>query len=188
MSESPPPPGPSPEEIASISLDQAKALASPLRRRMLSALRVTERSPFQLAKDLGEPPTKLYHHIRVLAKAGLIVPTRTEQRRGVKEQYYIARAGRFEAKAASPDSLQAIFHSALAASIEELNLNFDSQRIEKDEHHTFLSASTKVYADNDALREFAEFAADWIARNRTPASNQPGTFVSIATFPTAGEG
>ncbi|MCP5024225.1 MAG: helix-turn-helix transcriptional regulator [bacterium] len=171
------------DQLESISLAQAKALANPLRRRMLSAFRAAERSPFQLAKDLGEPPTKLYHHVRILLEADLIVPTRTEKKRGAKEQFYIARAQEFHLKAKGTEATMPLFESALSIGLSELNKNLASQQDNAHATCTYLSASTKVYADADALREFAEFTAAWIKLNRTPAPDKQSTFIAVATFP-----
>ncbi len=171
------------DQLKSISLAQAKALANPLRRRMLTALRAAERSPFQLAKDLGEPPTKLYHHIRILVKAELIIPTRTEKKRGAKEQFYIARAQEFHLNPKGAGAAAQLFESALSIGLSELNENLAPQQVEPHAACTYISASTKVHADPAALREFAEFTAAWIKRNRTPAPDKQSTFITVATFP-----
>jgi DNA-binding transcriptional ArsR family regulator len=78
-------------------LDQVWALADPLRVRMLGAFAAEERTTRQVAEILHEKPTRLYHHLKALATAGLIRKTRTRRNRGTLETYYRAVAGSFRA-------------------------------------------------------------------------------------------
>jgi DNA-binding transcriptional ArsR family regulator len=78
------------------ALDQVWALADPLRVRMLGAF-AEERTTRQVAEVLDEKPTRLYHHLKSLAAAGLIRKTRTRRNRGTLETYYRAVAGSFRA-------------------------------------------------------------------------------------------
>ena len=79
-------------------LDQVRALADPLRLRLLEAFHV-ERTTAQVAQLLEEKPTRLYHHVDALERAGLLRKTRTQRKRGTLEQYYLAVARRFVAAA-----------------------------------------------------------------------------------------
>jgi DNA-binding transcriptional ArsR family regulator len=86
-----------PEETLTLTgLDQVRALADPLRVRMLGAF-TEERTARQVAEILHEKPTRLYHHLKSLAAAGLIRKTRTRRNRGTLETYYRAVAGSFRA-------------------------------------------------------------------------------------------
>ena len=78
-------------------LEQVGALAHPLRVRMLGAFATEERTIRQVAEMLHEKPTRLYHHLKSLATAGLIRETRTRRNRGTLETYYRAVAGSFRA-------------------------------------------------------------------------------------------
>lgn len=42
----------------------------------------------QVADLLGEPPTRLYHHVAALERAGLLVLMETRQNRGAVEKWY----------------------------------------------------------------------------------------------------
>jgi DNA-binding transcriptional ArsR family regulator len=64
---------------------------------MLGAFAAEERTTRQVAEILGEKPTRLYHHLKSLAAAGLIRKTRTRRNRGTLETYYRAVAGAFRA-------------------------------------------------------------------------------------------
>ena len=89
-----------PRQLRSLTLsdlDQVKVLADPLRIRILEQLCTEERTTKQVAKLLGEKPTKLYHHVDALERVGLIRLVRTRQNRGTMEKYYIAVARQFRA-------------------------------------------------------------------------------------------
>jgi len=88
--------GPPKGTLTLTALDQVWALADPLRVRMMGAFD-EERTTRQVAEILGEKPTRLYHHLKALASAGLIRKTRTRRNRGTLETYYRAVAGSFRA-------------------------------------------------------------------------------------------
>lgn len=75
-------------------LGQIKILADPLRVRILELLCRDEMTTKQVAESLGEKPTKLYHHVEALERAGLVHLVRTQPNRGTLEKYYrsVARA------------------------------------------------------------------------------------------------
>jgi len=77
-------------------LAQMKVLADPLRIRILE-LFCEERTTKQVAGILGQPPTRLYHHVAALERVGLVRLERTQQRRGALEKYYLAVAKTFSA-------------------------------------------------------------------------------------------
>jgi DNA-binding transcriptional ArsR family regulator len=77
-------------------LAQVRALADPLRLRILGALGSKPRTTKQVADLLGEKPTKLYHHIEALERVGLIGLKETRPNRGTLEKYYQAVAAQFQ--------------------------------------------------------------------------------------------
>jgi len=83
-------------------LQQVRALADPLRMKILGALMV-ERTTKQVADLLREKPTRLYHHVDALERAGLVQLTRTQQKRGTVEKYYRSVARRFEARVSTAE-------------------------------------------------------------------------------------
>ncbi len=89
------------EQLASYQisdLGQIKALAHPLRVRIIETLASSDpMTTKQVAELLGEKPTRLYHHVDLLAKAGLIRLTHTRKNRGTTEKYYAAIAREFRA-------------------------------------------------------------------------------------------
>ena len=68
----------------------AKALAHPLRVRLLAALNKEVASPNQLAEQVEEPLQNVSYHVRVLQSLGCIELVRTAQRRGAIEHFYRA--------------------------------------------------------------------------------------------------
>lgn len=93
-----PPGGRPPEkEVHLASLEQLKVLADPRRIRILELLGDEERTTKQVAEILGEPPTRLYHHVAALERVGLIRLARTRPSRGAVEKYYVAVAKAFSA-------------------------------------------------------------------------------------------
>ena len=55
-------------------LDQLRCLVSPMRQRMVAALgELGEASVGEVAAHLGEPPEKLYYHLKKLVETGLFV-------------------------------------------------------------------------------------------------------------------
>jgi DNA-binding transcriptional ArsR family regulator len=83
------------ESLVLRDLAQIKALADPLRQRLLRAFAGTPQTTKQIAHSLGEKPTKLYHHVDTLADAGLLKLVETRPKRGTTERYYQAAAKQF---------------------------------------------------------------------------------------------
>src|SRR5579871_6054782 len=74
---------------------ELRALADPLRQRILAALVERPATAKQVAALLGEKATKLYHHFGTLEAAGLIGLVETRAKRGTVEKYYRAVAEDF---------------------------------------------------------------------------------------------
>src|SRR5262245_10525011 len=67
-----------------------RAIAHPLRHRLLVALNERTASPKELADELGEPLGNVSYHVRILAQLGCIELVSTAQRRGAIEHHYRA--------------------------------------------------------------------------------------------------
>jgi DNA-binding transcriptional ArsR family regulator len=77
------------DDVAAVTApEQFKALAHPMRHRLLFALGRGEATISQLAGALGSNKGNIAHHLKVLADAGLVRPAGTRQVRGGTEQYY----------------------------------------------------------------------------------------------------
>jgi DNA-binding transcriptional ArsR family regulator len=81
------------DEVLRVSSpDQFKALAHPMRHRLLFALGERPATVSQLAAALGSHKGNIAHHLKVLCEAGLVRPAGTQQVRGGTERYYERRA------------------------------------------------------------------------------------------------
>lgn len=67
---------------------ELRALAHPLRLRILELFAETPRTTKQVAELLGAPPTRLYHHVAALERAGLLQLRETRKNRGTTEKWY----------------------------------------------------------------------------------------------------
>ena len=67
---------------------QLRALAHPLRLRLLESFAQGPLTTMQVATRLGEPPTRLYHHVNALERAGILRLVDTKPVRGTTEKYY----------------------------------------------------------------------------------------------------
>ncbi|MEZ5123920.1 MAG: winged helix-turn-helix domain-containing protein [Solirubrobacterales bacterium] len=73
----------------------AKALAHPLRARILARLNERVASPNELSRELGEPLGNVSYHVKALLELRCVELVDTAQRRGAIEHYYraVTRAG-----------------------------------------------------------------------------------------------
>jgi len=73
-----------------ITQQLAKALAHPLRVKILSSLNKGVSSPNQLAQELDEPLGNVSYHVKTLLEFGCVELVKTEPRRGAVEHFYRA--------------------------------------------------------------------------------------------------
>ncbi|MET0902652.1 MAG: helix-turn-helix domain-containing protein, partial [Acidimicrobiales bacterium] len=76
------------------SSEQLAAITHPTRLRILDALRQPD-SAAGVARRLGEPRQRINHHVRELAKAGLLVEAGERRKGNFVEQLYESSAGTF---------------------------------------------------------------------------------------------
>lgn len=103
---------------------QLKALAHPLRQRLLYALGGEPATMGQLAASFGEHKGNIGHHLKVLEAAGLVRVVETRQVRGGTEHYYQRAAQRVyvsgPAHASTAAMLQAVADELTATEQEPL--------------------------------------------------------------------
>jgi DNA-binding transcriptional ArsR family regulator len=80
------------KHAAGVNAELFKALAHPLRGRIMVLLDESQASPKELADRLGESLENVAYHVRGLAKVGLIELIDTDTRRGGKQHFYKASA------------------------------------------------------------------------------------------------
>ena len=67
---------------------ELRALAHPLRLRIMELFAEGPKTTKRVAELLGEPPTRLYHHVAALERAGLLQLKETRKNRGTVEKWY----------------------------------------------------------------------------------------------------
>jgi len=149
------------------ALDQRliKALAHPLRERILQALNENVASPAQLARALDEPLGNVSYHVKILLECEAIELVRTAPVRGAIEHFYRATMRSYlsdddwEAlplsvrRGSDSQNLRRIWED-VAGAVEEGG--FDDQR-------THISR-TKLDFDEKAHTEFAEILDTFLSR------------------------
>jgi DNA-binding transcriptional ArsR family regulator len=73
-----------------ITQQLAKALAHPLRVKILTSLQKGISSPNQLSQELGEPLGNVSYHVKTLLEYDCVELVKTEPRRGAVEHFYRA--------------------------------------------------------------------------------------------------
>src|SRR5918997_6593160 len=108
----------------------AKALAHPLRARILVILNERVASPNEIAEMLGEGLPGVSYHVRVLLDLDCIALVRTAQRRGAIEHYYRALRRPFfsdrEWKRLPPSARQALADTTLEMIWDDLSEAIDA--------------------------------------------------------------
>jgi DNA-binding transcriptional ArsR family regulator len=144
-----------------------KALAHPLRSRLLAILNERVASPNELAGELGESLGVVAYHVRILADIKAVELVDTAQRRGATEHYYRATMRPFFVGrdwTRLPESLRrSISDSTLALIFEDVskaveNGAFDSR---PDRH---LSRAPLVL-DEEGWQEIADMLAHLLHRS-----------------------
>lgn len=98
------------DEVLEIgSPEQYKALAHPLRQRLLFALGRAPATTSQLAVSLGAQKGNVGHHLKVLREAGLVRLAETRRVRGGTEQYYERTSRRISVPGPAAEHTEALF-------------------------------------------------------------------------------
>ena len=97
------------------SLEQMRAVADDLRRRIVDSLSARAMTVTQLGDLLGIAPAKAHYHVRELERVGLVRLVMTREKGGVLEKYYRTIA---KVLTVSPDVLQMVPADDAVAVIE----------------------------------------------------------------------
>jgi DNA-binding transcriptional ArsR family regulator len=144
----------------------AKALAHPLRFRVLWRLNEVEASPKELADALGESLPKVAYHVNVLHEVGAIELVRETPRRGAIEHHYraVTRAVLSDRDwAALPEGIRAqISGSVLERIFDDLRAAIESGTLDarQDRHLSF----TTLQLDEAGWAEVGEMLAKVVER------------------------
>jgi DNA-binding transcriptional ArsR family regulator len=94
--------------------EQLRAVASHTRHRILRVLRDGPATITQIAERLGIAKGSSNHHVKVLAKAGLVAVVETRKVGGVTEQYYAMTGKRIELPEPGAGQPETLMRHALA--------------------------------------------------------------------------
>jgi DNA-binding transcriptional ArsR family regulator len=177
-----------------LSLNQRliKALAHPLRVKLLAYLNDREWSPNELSEELNEGLSQVSYHIKVLKDLEMIEMTRTEPRRGAVEHYYraIERAyiPSWMAKLIPKSGKEIIGSDILEAIEEDLAASIKSGKFyERDDSH---ASYTPVILDGLGCKEADEAASALIktllniegrSANRRAKGEGDGEYIPVST-------
>jgi DNA-binding transcriptional ArsR family regulator len=155
--------------------DQLKAIADPLRRRLLEIFASEPMTTKQAAGLLNEKPTRLYHHVDLLEKTGLIELIKTRQNRGTVERYYRSVAKKFavgrdlvevSSGAGDESSIENMLTAALENSSKKLRESADADLpVGTGTGRAIALASSEVYLDDEAVNELADVVQKWFEKN-----------------------
>src|SRR2546423_746741 len=103
-----------------------KALAHPLRVRILTLLDEGELSPTELSEKLSVPIGNVSYHVRQLADLGLIRLTRETPRRGAVEHHYTSEARPLITDKAWREAPEIVRQAMIGAWLEETGRSVNS--------------------------------------------------------------
>lgn len=170
----------------------AKALAHPLRVRILGLLEEGTASPSDLARELGGELSLVSYHVRRLEAAGLVKLVRRKQRRGAIEHYYKAVERPVitsDAWARTPSIVkQAMVRAVLSQVAEHVNAAANSGGFEREDAHLTRSPMVldaegwhEVAGRLDALlKDFEDIAAR--AEKRLAGADHEGAINATAVL------
>ncbi|MDW8466393.1 MAG: winged helix-turn-helix domain-containing protein [Chloroherpetonaceae bacterium] len=149
-------------------LEQVRAIADPLRIRILNVLCEHTMTTKQVAELLGENVNKLYHHVETLEAAGLIKLVKTKKNRGTLEKYFQAVAKHFtlspvlfEVRLDDDDTSELTFSSALQATLTELKESLAQKLIKPNSGRHFF-ARQYVRASRQQIEKLEQQFQDWL--------------------------
>ena len=153
------------DELQAFKAAFFRALAHPVRIRILEEMCTVERTTKQVAQRLGEKPTKLYHHVEALERVGLIRLARTRQNRGTIEKYYISVARQFRADSrifsavdagsqAEGDTLQTFIATVFDRTADEMRGLVSQNRGQEGIEEEGVLSYLEIRTDNKHGRQF----------------------------------
>jgi len=172
-------------------------MADPLRMRILDLLRGSSLTTKQVAIRLGEPPTKLYHHVQLLEKAGLIRLQSTKNKRGTVEKYFRAVAGEFivdrglmESKAGpkSTRGYESLMLSAVQATLADIQASIAARLIRPiREGRNALAFRCQLRGSEQQMKQRMEKVLGWIqeCQGMRSRSGSASYGITIAFYPVA---
>ena len=182
---------PSLRPARSLGAREVRALAHPLRLRLLESLGDGPSTASLLARELGESSGATSYHLRALAAAGLIVED-TGLRKG-RERWWKREPSRIGLISSAPaedpeyDAAVALLESTMLGRDEDAIRRYIRARGE-DEHsddwrETAFVGGWAVYATRAEVDELSEQVVRWLrARRRPEAERDPDAVLVYVTY------
>jgi DNA-binding transcriptional ArsR family regulator len=151
-----------------------KALADPLRIRLVEMLWDAPRSARELADCVGVPADRLYYHLGQLEGAGLIEITEYRQlARGKVERVYAPSVAEPPADAASPEEVAAFLGSVLDATRADISAAYEAKKAGRRREVTVVRGTFRL--TEEALAELRDCIEQITARYGDPEGSGPGS-------------
>lgn len=151
-----------------------KALADPLRIRLVEMLWDAPRSARELADCIGVPADRLYYHLGQLEGAGLIKITEYRQlARGKVERVYAPAVAEPPGDAASPEEVAAFLGSVLDATRADISAAYEAKEAGQRREVTVVRSTFRL--TEEALAELRDCIEQIAARFGDPGGSGPGS-------------
>src|SRR5688572_24763015 len=160
----------------SLGAKEVRALAHPLRLRMLESLAQKPATASMLARDLGESSGATSYHLRALAAAGIIVED-LERRKG-RERWWKRDPDRVGLISSAPaedpeyDAAVAQLESTMLGRDDEAIRRYLHQRGENEHSDAWREAAFiggwTVYASREEVNELSEYVVRWLRSRQRP--------------------
>lgn len=141
-------------------VEQLKAIANPLRLRILEEFSAEDQTTKQVAKRLGEPPTKLYHHVEALVKHGLLKLQKETPKRGTTEKYYraVARQFRVDESCLTDSSFADEKSKVILDLLDSIRRQIleTTENLDDENTKTITAVAGKVLLEDDQVLKFSE--------------------------------
>lgn len=146
-------------------VETLKVIADPFRLEMIEAIGADRVTVKELASRIGEGVHKLYYHVRLLEKHGIMIPVDSQIVSGILEKTYALAARKFEVKhgvlsgegVGAPEFLQVLqtlFETTLEAARKALAAKAVSLT-DKDEQRV-IATRAKMYVSDEQARAFTK--------------------------------
>ncbi|HXH87270.1 MAG TPA: winged helix-turn-helix domain-containing protein [Gaiellaceae bacterium] len=174
-----PEPTPSMKPARSLGARQVRALAHPLRMRMLDSLRDGPATASMLARDLGESSGATSYHLRALEAAELVVED-LDRRKG-RERWWTRNPARSGLISSVPaDDAE---YGAALAQLESVILARDEDAIDRylpnrerfsaEWQETSFIGGWMAYATQEEVEELSGLVVGWLNARRRPGEERP---------------
>jgi DNA-binding transcriptional ArsR family regulator len=149
-----------------------RAIAHPLRQKLLMQLAVMDHArAADLARAVGEPANSVSFHLRVLARAGMIVEA-PEHARDKRDRVWTNAASSFNVTTDSPAAREAILQPALRWAADVYTQGHHDDESARRQFTTSTILLTKDEADTMAA-ELSELLDRWARKSLSTARAEP---------------